>query len=230
MEAKAATEILLIADDPRWASLLAAYLHHHGYRLTATTPAGAFQALAGGHYAAMLFELALSGLVSLSLLDQLRAESPVPLLALAESEEAAEHLRTLDLGASGYLSLNCPPHELLGALRRVILLGEADAAGHRVVRVRDLLLDIDAQSAMLGTQVVELSPVEFTLLLALARAPGRLHTRERLAACIGVNPAAVDVHVSAVRRKLHDDIRAPRWVATVRNAGYLMPLSAAAAR
>lgn len=230
MEAKAATEILLIADDPRWVSLLAGYLHDHGYRLTATSPGGAFQALAGGHFAAMLFELALSGLASLSLLDQLRAESQVPVLALAESEEAAQHLRTLDLGASDYLSLDCPPHALLATLRRVILLGEADAAGHRVVRVRDLLLDIDARTVLLGTQVVELSPVEFTLLLTLAREPGRLYTRERLAAYLGVNPAAVDVHVSAVRRKLHDDVRAPRWVATVRNAGYLMPLSAAAAR
>ena len=179
--------------------------------------------LAGARYAAILFELGLSGIASLALLEQLRAEFAVPVLALAESASAAGHLRTLDLGASDYVARDCAPHEFLAVLRRVIRLGGPLAAGHRVLQVRELLLDLDAHQALLGAQPITLSPAEFTLLLTLAQEPGRLFTREQLATAMIVKPAAVDVHVSALRRKLHDDAREPRWIVTVRGEGYLLP-------
>lgn len=80
---------------------------------------------------------------------------------------------------------------------------------------------------MLGEQVLELTPLEFDLLTALARARGRVKTREQLLEAIAdrnydVYDRSIDVHISCLRRKLGDDPREPRFIRTVRSAGYML--------
>ena len=103
--------------------------------------------------------------------------------------------------------------------------GAADRAPEIVVgRLR---VNPEARVAVLGDQPLTLTPVEFDLLASLARARGRVRTREQLLEEIrernyDVFDRSIDVHVSALRRKLGDDPRTPRFIRTVRAAGYLL--------
>jgi DNA-binding response OmpR family regulator len=93
--------------------------------------------------------------------------------------------------------------------------------------VGDLRLNLDARSAALGSQSLTLTPVEFDLLASLAKARGRVKSREALLdECRDRNyevfDRSIDVHISALRRKLGDDAKEPRYIRTIRSAGYLL--------
>ena len=94
------------------------------------------------------------------------------------------------------------------------------------IRVRDLKIQVEARSAVLGNENLVLTPVEFELLVVLARAKGRVKTREQLLDEVRsreyeVFDRSVDVHISGLRKKLGDDSKNPRYIRTLRSAGYL---------
>jgi DNA-binding response OmpR family regulator len=94
---------------------------------------------------------------------------------------------------------------------------------------------VETRSATLDGKPLVLTPVEFDLLVSLARAAGRVKTREQLLLEIADRDfeafdRSIDVHISSLRRKLGDDAKAPQWIATVRGAGYLMRKTPAAER
>jgi DNA-binding response OmpR family regulator len=96
------------------------------------------------------------------------------------------------------------------------------------VTVGNLVIDPDARVAQLRGRALLLTPVEFDLLLSLARACGRVRTREQLlheasSREFEAFDRSIDVHISSLRRKLGDDLKNPRWIQTVRAAGYMMP-------
>src|SRR5437660_567958 len=95
-------------------------------------------------------------------------------------------------------------------------------------RVRLFLVDPGGRSASLRNQVLDLTPVEFDVLLSLARACGRVRTREQLLSDGSSREfdsfdRSIDVHISSLRKKLGDDLKNPRFIQTVRAAGYMMP-------
>jgi DNA-binding response OmpR family regulator len=88
-------------------------------------------------------------------------------------------------------------------------------------------LDPEARLAALGDQPLQLTAVEFDLLLSLAKAAGRVKTREQLLLEVAdrnfdVFDRSIDVHISSLRKKLRDDPKSPRFIITVRSAGYMM--------
>ena len=93
--------------------------------------------------------------------------------------------------------------------------------------VRELCVRIEARAASMGGVSLDLTPVEFDLLLSLAKAKGRVKTREALLDEVRernfhVYDRSIDVHISALRKKLNDDAKAPRFIRTLRSAGYMM--------
>ena len=91
----------------------------------------------------------------------------------------------------------------------------------------ELRVNAAARTAVLGDQPLVLTPVEFDLLQSLARARGRVKSREQLLEEIAdrnydVFDRSIDVHISALRKKLGDDPKAPRFIRTVRAAGYML--------
>jgi DNA-binding response OmpR family regulator len=102
------------------------------------------------------------------------------------------------------------------------------------ISVGDLWLDVEARSASLAGKPLVLTPVEFELLHALARTAGRVRTREQLLLEVADRDfeyfdRAIDVHISSLRKKLGDDVRSPRFIETIRSAGYRMRKQDAAA-
>jgi DNA-binding response OmpR family regulator len=227
------TEILLIDDDLKLCRLIRDYLTPLGYEITAihNGPEGLTRAVTG-RYEAVILDVMLPGMNGYELLRQLRQSTTVPVLMLTAMGDEADRIAGLEMGADDYLPKTFSMRELLARLRAVTRRAEIRQAATptedaAVLTVQELLLEPAARKASLGGQPLTLTPVEYDLLLCLARAADRVVSREQLLNEIGdrnyeVFDRSIDVHISSLRRKLGDEARHPRYIRTVRSAGYMM--------
>lgn len=226
------TRLLVIDDDRKLCRLIADYLTPMGYAVECahTGPDGLEHALKGGFHAVLL-DVMLPGMDGFEVLRQLRQTSRVPVLMLTARGEEPDRIVGLELGADDYLSKTFSSRELLARLRAVIRRATAPGPEGQPppqeIVVGPLRVLPESRTALLREQPLVLTPVEFDLLAALARAGGRVKTREALLEEIrernyDVYDRSIDVHISALRRKLGDDPKEPRFIRTVRAAGYMM--------
>lgn len=224
--------VLVIDDDKKLCRLIKDYLDPLGYDITAvhTGPDGVERATAGPWHAVIL-DVMLPGLDGFEVLKKIRHTSDVPVLMLTARGDEADRIVGLEIGADDYLPKTFSTRELLARLRAVTRrTGRAIPDGdddERELVVGQLRVQPASRSAALGDQPLTLTPVEFDLLASLARARGRVKTREALLEeCRDRNydvfDRSIDVHISALRRKLGDDAKSPRFIRTVRAAGYMM--------
>lgn len=223
--------ILIVDDDQKLCRLTRDYLEPMGYavELAHTGPDGAELAVTEG-WAAVVLDVMLPGLDGFEVLKQIRAKSNVPVLMLTSRGEEPDRIVGLELGADDYLPKTYSPRELLARLRAVIRRAAhpsapSESAEEEIV-VGALHVNVGARVAVLDDQPLDLTPVEFDLLHSLARARGRVKTREALLEEIrerdyDVFDRSIDVHISALRKKLGDDPKEPRFIKTVRGAGYM---------
>ena len=231
------TRILLIDDDIKLCRLIKDYLTPLGYEVTLahTGPTG-LALVEKEPFAAVLLDVMLPGLNGYEVLRQIRQHSTMPVLMLTAMGDEADRIAGLEMGADDYLPKTFSTRELLARLRAVtrrsafnqIPLGGTVSPGNdEEIRVQELRLDPGARRAWLGEQSLALTPVEYDLLLTLARSADRVISREQLLNEIAdrnyeVFDRSIDVHISSLRRKLGDDARHPRYIRTVRSAGYML--------
>jgi DNA-binding response OmpR family regulator len=224
--------LLVIDDDRKLCRLITDYLTPMGYTVDAahTGPEGLEKAVQG-EYEAVLLDVMLPGMDGFEVLKQLRRTSEVPVLMLTARGEESDRIVGLEIGADDYLPKTFSTRELLARLRAVIRRSlrppPAGEAAEPELVVGPLRISPSTRTAVLGDQPLVLTPVEFDLLAALARARGRVKTREQLLDAIAdrnydVFDRSIDVHISALRKKLGDDPKTPRFIRTVRSAGYLL--------
>jgi len=228
--------LLMIDDDRKLCRLVATYLDPLGFDVTAvhTGPESVERAIApGALWHAIILDVMLPGLDGFEVLRRIRATSAVPVLMLTARGDETDRIVGLEVGADDYLPKTFSTRELLARLRSVLRRSSLNARGPATptppseLVVRDLRLNLDARSAALGSQPLTLTPVEFDLLASLAKARGRVKSREALLdECRDRNyevfDRSIDVHISALRRKLGDDAKEPRYIRTIRSAGYLL--------
>jgi len=223
--------LLVIDDDRKLCRLIGDYLAPLGYAVTAvhTGPAGVDMATAEPWHAVIL-DLMLPGMDGFEVLKAIRHKSDVPVLMLTARGDEADRIVGLEIGADDYLPKTFSTRELLARLRAVTrrtrTAGKAEDPGAEVV-VGAIRINTGARTAVVGDELLSLTPVEYDLLLALARARGRVKSREALIEDIrdrnyDVFDRSIDVHISALRKKLGDDAKNPRIIRTVRAAGYMM--------
>jgi DNA-binding response OmpR family regulator len=223
----------VIDDDRKLCRLIRDYLEPMGYAVEAahTGPEGLERALASA-WQAIILDVMLPGMDGFEVLKQLRRTSAVPVLMLTARGEEADRIVGLEVGADDYLPKTFSTRELLARLRAVtrraaqtVVSREPPEAPEIVVgRLRVITA---SRTALVGEEVLTLTPVEFELLASLARARGRVKSREQLLEEIrernyDVFDRSIDVHISALRRKLNDDAKEPRFIRTVRAAGYML--------
>ncbi len=227
------TRVLIVDDDAKLCRLIGDYLRPLGYEVDAVHdgPSGLERA-ASGDYAAVLLDVMLPGLNGLEVLQALRKTSSVPVLMLTALGDESDRIAGLELGADDYLPKTFSSRELLARLRAVIRRSvmtarSAEPPVPAPVVVGALVIDPASRRVSLGDAPVTLTPVEYELLLVLARSAGRVKTREQLLLEAAERDfeafdRSIDVHVSSLRRKLGDDPKEPRFIETVRGAGYRM--------
>jgi len=223
--------VLCIDDDRRLYDLLVEYLGPNGITLShAADGRAGLTALQQGVFDAVLLDVMMPGLDGVEVCRRIRERSRIPVIMLTARGDETDRVVGLEIGADDYVPKPFSPRELLARLRAVLRRSNPAAAGERLT-VGDVEIDVTARQVRRGEEVVELTAIEFDLLLALARRPGRVVPRDLLLADAGrtdvtVSDRTVDVHVSHLRRKLAGEGKADALTAglikTVRGVGYVL--------
>jgi DNA-binding response OmpR family regulator len=229
------TRLLMIDDDKKLCRLVTTYLEPLGFDVSVapTGPDGVERATApDAAWHAVLLDVMLPGMDGFEVLKRIRAKSQVPVLMLTARGDETDRIVGLEVGADDYVPKTFSTRELLARLRAVLrrsAVGTATTteAPPTELVVGDLRVNLDARSAVLGAAPLVLTPVEFDLLASLAKAKGRIKSREALLDEIrdrnyDVFDRSIDVHISSLRKKLGDDPKEARFIRTVRSAGYML--------
>jgi DNA-binding response OmpR family regulator len=231
-EPSSAARLLLVDDDRDFAGLLREYLTPMGYQVEAAHdgPAGVARAT-GESWQAVILDVMLPGMDGFEVLKRIRKESDVPVLMLTSRGDEMDRIVGLEVGADDYVPKTFSMRELLARLRavtrRAVTRAAAEPDGESEVVVGPLRINPNTRVALIEDQPLSLTPVEFEFLLSLAKAKGRVKTREQLLDEIRdreweVFDRSVDVHIAALRKKLGDDAKEPRFIRTLRSVGYML--------
>jgi two-component system alkaline phosphatase synthesis response regulator PhoP len=221
----AGKKVLVVDDDAKTAELVKLYLVRDGYRvITVGEGNEALRLAREEHPDLIVLDLMLPGLSGLDICRILRKESDVPIIMLTALTTDEDRLKGLDLGADDYVSKPFSPRELAARVRAVLrrLPGER---GPDKVEHGALVIDFIRHEAYLEGKSLELTPIEFKLLAAFVKEPGRVFSRaEIIDKALGHDfdgfDRTIDVHILKLRRKLEPNPHHPRYLKTVYGAGY----------
>jgi two-component system phosphate regulon response regulator OmpR len=221
----ASPHILVVDDDARLRDLLRQFLGRNGF--TVTTAADAVEARA--RLASFAFDLAvidvmMPGESGLDLTRHLRATGALPVLLLTARAEAADRIAGLSAGADDYLVKPFEPDELLLRVRAILRRAPPPPVATAQVAFGPFRF-VPAREELLRDGVpVRLTTAEAALLRVLAEHADAAVSREELVARARVDGGerTIDVQVTRLRRKIEEDPRNPRWLQTVRGAGYIL--------
>lgn len=226
--------ILLVDDDRELSELLRDYLTPLGYDVQSahTGPEGVSRATSEEWHAVIL-DVMMPGMDGFEVLKAIRKVSSVPVLMLTSRGDETDRIVGLEVGADDYLPKTFSMRELLARLRAVTRRAAMPSAPEQDEEVQPeavvgpLRVNPNTRVALLDETPLVLTPVEFEILYSLAKAKGRVKTREQLLDEIRdreweVFDRSVDVHIAALRKKLGDDAKNPRFIRTLRSAGYML--------
>jgi len=220
--------ILIVEDDKKTADLIRLYLQKDGYHvLMAHDGRTALDLARARRPDLIVLDLMLPLMDGLDVCRTLRAESreSVPLLMLTARSTEDDKLIGLDLGADDYLTKPFSPRELLARIRAVLRRARPAEEAPDELRHGDLLINSLSHEVHVRGELIYLTPKEFSLLVALAREPGRAFTRlELLERAFGLDyeglERTVDVHLLNLRKKIEPDPARPLYIQTVYGVGY----------
>lgn len=220
-----ASRVLLIDDDARLPDLLSSYLGQNGVSLTHAPdgPRGLLM-LEQGAFDAVLLDVMMPGMDGLEVCRKIRAKSSVPVIMLTARGDETDRVVGLELGADDYIGKPFSPRELLARLRAVLRRSRPEVMSEQLT-VGEVLVDVPARTATMKGAAIDLTGIEFDILVALMRRAGRVVPRDALLSEAGrsdvvVGERTVDVHISHLRQKLGDD--PPKLIKTVRGVGYVL--------
>lgn len=221
--------ILVVDDDAKIVKLVQAYLERDGHRVTtAGDGRSALASIMLDPPALVVLDVMLPEIDGMTVLHAIRQRDSVPVLMLSARGTARDRIEGLEGGADDYVVKPFSPAELVLRVRRLLRVPDdgAPPPRHDVLRADGLTVDRDRHEVTVDGRGVGLTRIEHDILATLLEARGRVLSREQLLDAIHgggeayVLDRTVDVHVRRLRRKLGDDPRAPRFVATVRGVGY----------
>jgi two-component system alkaline phosphatase synthesis response regulator PhoP len=218
--------ILIIEDEPKVAGLARDYLEQGGFRvLLAVDGNNGLSMARSEHPELIVLDLLLPGLDGLDVCRILRRESDVPIIMLTARSEETDRLIGLELGADDYITKPFSPRELVARVRALLRRVKGAVYQPGIIRIRDLVIDIDSHRLTRAGENIHLTRIEFNLLKILVQHPGQIYSRARLLEKLhGVAfdgyDRSVDAHIKNLRRKIEWDSTAPSYILTVYGLGY----------
>lgn len=220
-----APKILVVDDDPAISEMLTIVLEAEGLEPIAVTDgAQAVPAFEEHQPDLILLDLMLPGMNGVDICRAIRRDSSVPIVMLTAKTDTVDVVLGLESGADDYITKPFKPKELVARIRA--RLRRTDSTTVEVLEVGDLVIDVPEHTVRrVDGEEISLTPLEFDLLLEMARKPGQVHTREELLESVwGYRHASdtrlVNVHVQRLRAKIEHDPEEPQIVLTVRGVGY----------
>lgn len=223
--------LLIIDDDARIRSLLQKFLQKNGYMVTvARDAAHARRLLAGLVFDLLVMDVMMPGEDGFALTRDLRRSMATPILLLTARGDAEDRIRGLELGADDYLSKPFEPKELLLRVHAILRRVPKDL-GHpvppRMLQLGTVRYDLSRAELWAGDTPVRLTSTESALMRIFAAQPGQALSRLELVQELGraggdTQERAIDVQITRLRRKIESDSKQPRYLQTVRGAGYML--------
>jgi DNA-binding response OmpR family regulator len=223
--------ILLVDDEQPIQTLLSYPLRKDGYDVVqATDGQQALERFEEQPFDLVVLDLMLPKVDGLEVCRRLRSRSSVPIIMLTAKSEEIDKVVGLELGADDYItkpfSLREFSSRVKAALRRSEMTqADEHSVDERPLAIRELRIDFAKRSVRIRGKEAELTFVEFEILAALARAPGRVFTRDMLLSAVWGDsayrdPRTIDVHIRHLREKIERDAKDPEYLFTVRGVGY----------
>ena len=223
-DAAGRVKVLVVDDDAALAEMLTLVLRNEGFHSQIVDrgdkAVAAFRAYKPD---VVLLDLMLPGVDGIDVCREIRAESGVPIVMLTARSDTIDVVVGLESGADDYVAKPFKPKELVARIRARVRRFDDRETGD--LRIGDLVIDVAGHEVRRGDQPISLTPLEFDLLVCLARRPKQVFSREVLLEQVwGYRHAAdtrlVNVHVQRLRAKVEHDPENPKVVLTVRGVGY----------
>jgi len=219
------TRILVVDDDDKLNGLLKEYLAGFGFQVTAVThPARAQKEMKLHPPDLIILDVMLPGMDGFEFCRNIRRTSAVPVIMLTARGDVTDRVVGLELGADDYLPKPFEPRELVARIQSVLRRGAAKNS-REILHSGELLVDCGKQSIRMKDRSIELTALEFDLLVLFLHNPGQVLTREQIMDKLRgqdweVYDRSVDVLVSRLRRKLGDPAKQPKFIKAVWGSGY----------
>ena len=227
--------LLIVDDDERIRELLQKFLVRHGFLVSAARDsAHARRLLAGLEFDLIVLDVMMPGEDGVSLTNALRPELTTPILLLTAKGEIEDRIAGLEAGADDYLAKPFEPKELLlriNAILRRMPTEEPVSETPSVLSLGNIRYDIERGELWHGEEHVRLTATESQLMRIFSAKPGEAISRSQLVEDLGrgggrdgagSQERAVDVQITRLRRKIETDPKQPRYLQTVRGAGYML--------
>jgi DNA-binding response OmpR family regulator len=218
--------ILIVDDEPEIVRFVRAYLEDAGYRVVVASE-GQEALFVARHEKPdlVILDLMMPGMDGWDFMRRYRQERATPVIMLTARVEEGDQVQGLELGADDYVTKPFSPRALVARVRAVLRRAQGEPLPPAALRGGDIVVDLDTHTVTVGGEKADLTPTEFDLLEILMKAPGRIFTRpELLDRVLGdeadVFERTIDAHVKNLRRKIEPDPAEPRYIITVRGAGY----------
>ena len=217
--------ILVVDDDPKTVDLVKLYLERDGHKvLTAYDGEEALNMFHENKPSLVVLDVMLPGINGVEICRKLRSESDVPIVMLTARTRDEDKLMGLDTGADDYVTKPFSPGELAARVRAIFRRLPTER-GPAEIRYGDFYMNMPKREVSLKSKPLALTAVEFKILAAFLREPGRVFDRvDLIEKAFGYDfesfDRAIDVHIFNLRRKIEPDPKHPTYIKTVYGAGY----------
>ena len=227
--ADSGARILLVDDEQSIQTLLSYPLRRDGYDVvSAHDGQEALQRFSEARFDLVILDLMLPKLDGIEVCRRMRSRSQVPIIMLTAKGDEIDKVVGLEMGADDYITKPFSMREFRSRVKAALRRSRMPGAGQAVaepIRIGDLHIDFERRAVTVRDEPVQLTFVEFEILGALARAPGRVMSRETLLQHVWGDsdyrdPRTVDVHIRHLREKVERQSRSPEYLLTVRGVGY----------
>ena len=224
-----APRILLVDDELSVQKLLAYPLRKEGYDvIPALDGREALERLRDDNFDLVVLDVMLPRMDGFDVCRAIRSRSTVPIIMLTAKTEETDKVLGLELGADDYITKPFSVREFRSRVKAVLrraALAQPEAQFEEPIDAGDLSIDFEKRSVVVRGESVRLTYVEFEIIAALARAPGRVFSRTMLLERVWGDasyrdPRTIDVHIRHLREKLEEEPKTPELILTVRGVGY----------